>query len=101
MTRAAHSVRWILWAGGFLAFALLFSQDLAAQCPMCRTALTQSAEGQRWARGINAGILLLLTAPFLIAGSAALVIYRPQVMAAVSRIRWLPFRPVPGRIPWQ
>jgi len=101
MTRSAHSARWILWAGGVLALALFFSQDLAAQCPMCRTALTQSEEGQRWARGVNAGILLLLAAPFVIAGSAALVIYRPQVTAAVSRLRWLSFRPMPGRIPWQ
>jgi len=101
MSRTARSALWVLWAGGFLAVSLLFSQQLAAQCPMCRTALTQSAEGQRWARGINAGILLLLAAPFVIAGSAALVIYRPQVTAAVSRIRWLPFRSVPGRIPGQ
>jgi hypothetical protein len=70
-----------------LALALLFSQELLAQCPMCQTGLTQSAEGQRWARGINAGILLLLAAPFVIIGSCALVIYRPQVIGAAARIR--------------
>lgn len=98
MSRTARSARWLLWAGGFLVVALLFAPQLAAQCPMCQTGLTQSAEGQRWARGINAGILLLLAAPFVIAGSAALVIYRPQVKSAMSRIRSLPLRSVPARI---
>jgi hypothetical protein len=97
MSRTARSKHWLLWAGGFLALVLLFSQDLLAQCPMCRTALAQSEEGQRWARGINAGIFLLLAAPFVIAATAALVIYRPQVTAAVSRIRWRPLRSVPAR----
>ena len=98
MSGTARSKHWLLWAGGFLVFVLLFSQDLLAQCPMCRTALAQSEEGQRWARGINAGIFLLLAAPFVIAGTAALVIYRPQVTAAMSRIHWLPLRSVPARI---
>jgi hypothetical protein len=57
---------------------LLLAPNLAAQCAMCRTALTQSAEGERWSRGINAGILLLLATPFLIAGACLLVIFRDQ-----------------------
>jgi hypothetical protein len=57
---------------------LFLARDLAAQCAMCRTALTQSAEGERWSRGINAGILLLLATPFLIAGACLLVIFRDQ-----------------------
>ena len=87
MSRAARSALWFLWAGGLLAVSLLLSQQLAAQCPMCRTGLTQSAEGLRWARGVNAGILLLLAAPFVIAGSATLLVFRPQIAAALSRVR--------------
>ncbi len=68
-------------------FALVFSSKLAAQCQMCRTALTNSAEGQRWAQGINAGILLLLAAPFLIVGTIIFFIYRPQIVAALSTVR--------------
>jgi hypothetical protein len=70
-----------------VAIVLLCSPNLAAQCAMCRTALTQSAEGQRWSRGINAGIMMLLAAPFLIAGSILLVMYHAHVLAAVRRIR--------------
>jgi hypothetical protein len=57
---------------------LFLAPNLGAQCAMCRTALTQSAEGERWSRGINAGILLLLATPFLIAGACLLVIFRDQ-----------------------
>lgn len=75
--------------GGCAAIVLLFSPDLAAQCEMCRTALTQSVEGQRWSRGLNAGILLLVAAPFLIAASALLVIYQAQVRHSLRKIRLL------------
>ena len=77
----------ILPAGGAIAFGQLFSGNLAAQCQMCRVALTNSAEGQRWTQGIHAGILLLLTTPFLIAGCIAFLIYRPQVDAAFMMLR--------------
>jgi hypothetical protein len=94
MSRSKRRAVWLLPAGILLACALLFAPDLSAQCAMCRTALTQSEEGQRWARGLNAGILLLLAAPFVIAGSAAFVMYRPHLRTAVSRVRarW------PGRV---
>lgn len=80
---------WIVWAfllGSCLAVILLFSPSLSAQCQMCRTGLTQSPEGQRWSRGINAGIMLLLAAPFVIGGSIALVIYRPQFTRALANV---------------
>jgi hypothetical protein len=74
--------------GTCVALVVLFlSSDLEAQCQMCRTALTQSEEGQRWGRGINAGIMLLLAAPFLIAFSALLVIYPAAVRGWTGEIR--------------
>lgn len=66
---------------------LLFGSDLSAQCQMCRTALTQSPEGQRWSHGINAGIMLLLAAPFLIAGSGLLVIYHTELLNRLRQVR--------------
>jgi hypothetical protein len=85
MNRKQQSLVWFLLT--LLAVLLSISPDLVAQCPMCRTGLTQSAEGQRWARGINDGILLLLAAPFMIAGSMALVLWRSQVAAVLSGAR--------------
>jgi hypothetical protein len=87
------AIRWALALGSCVAIVLLWGADLAAQCQMCRTALTQSAEGQRWSRGINAGILFLLAAPFLIAGSILLSMYHAQLLHALRRIR---NRLVPG-----
>lgn len=91
MRRKSHSpILWGLLLGSCLAVLMLLSPNLSAQCQMCRTALTQSPEGQRWSRGINAGIMLLLAAPFLIAGGISLVIYRPHLPRASARIRaWL------------
>ena len=90
MNRKRQYVLWLVLLVSSLVGTLLMSQDLAAQCPMCRTAVTQSAEGQRWARGINAGVTLLLGAPFLISGSIALLIFRIQVAASAARVRaWL------------
>ena len=68
------------------AFTLVLSSVAAAQCAMCRTALTNSPEGQRWARGIDHGIVLLLAAPFLIAGRVLFSIYRPEITAALSAV---------------
>ena len=80
-------VRWALALGLCVAVLLICSADLSAQCAMCRTALTQSAEGQRWSRGINAGVLLLLAAPFLIAGVILAVIFQSQLLQGMRRIR--------------
>jgi hypothetical protein len=96
MNRKQQRMMWLLPAMPFLAVLLSFSPAVAAQCPMCRTGLTQSAEGQRWARGINDGILFLLAAPFLIAGSMALVIWRSQVAAVLSGARARLEKSLPG-----
>lgn len=46
--------------------------DLLAQCPMCRaTAETNLANGGTAGAGLNAGILYMLVAPYLIVGGVA------------------------------
>ena len=55
-----------------VATAVLLSVlPVSAQCAMCRTALTESAEGQQLAAGFNNAILFLLGAPYLIFGTLA------------------------------
>lgn len=57
--------------GTVLALLLFFFflPDLSAQCPMCRaSAETNLEEGGTAGRGLNAGILYLLSAPYLLAG---------------------------------
>src|SRR3954462_7941682 len=71
----------------FLAVLLSTASEVHAQCAMCREALTQSPEGQRWARGIDHGIYVLLAAPLLIVGTIVLMIFPPDFAAFFSRIR--------------
>ncbi len=63
---------------------LLVASDVAfAQCAMCRTGLTNSPEGQRLASGFNSAILFLLSAPFVVVGTIAFLIFRPYLRRAL------------------
>jgi hypothetical protein len=54
----------------FILFVFLF--DLAAQCPMCRmTAESNLQNGGTAGAGLNAGIMYMLVAPYLIVGGIA------------------------------
>ncbi len=63
---------------------LLVASDIAfAQCAMCRTGLLNSPEGQKLANGFNSAILFLLSAPFVVAGTIAFLIFRPYLRRAL------------------
>jgi len=49
-----------------LIFCFLFVQGLSAQCSICTKTAQQL--GEQPAKGLNAGIIYLASAPFLIAG---------------------------------
>jgi hypothetical protein len=84
MTREEHTIpsRWkklafVLLLG--IVWLVFLTADVAvAQCPMCKTALEKSAEGQQMASAFNDGILFLLSAPFLVVGAIALMLYRKR-----------------------
>jgi len=46
-----------------------------AQCAMCRAVL-ESEEGQETAKGINNGIVYLMTIPYVLIGAVGYFIYR-------------------------
>lgn len=49
---------------------VVVSGDVAAQCPMCKmSAESNLREGGTAGRGLNAGILFMLSLPYLIIGS--------------------------------
>ncbi len=79
-------MRWakpILFAMGATVVLLGASAVAVAQCAMCRTGLTHSPEGQRLATGFNSGILFLLSAPFIVVGTIAFLIFRPHLRRAL------------------
>jgi hypothetical protein len=65
--------------GSFLAIVLtlMANMDAIAQCPMCRMSLESNLKnGGTAGQGMNAGILMLLSTPYLLVGGIAFVWYR-------------------------
>lgn len=77
------------WVRGIGMAALASPMGAWAQCALCRTALTQSPEGQRMAAGFNAGIIFLFAAPFVIGGGIAVYLFRAPLGAwwSARRVR--------------
>ena len=60
-----------------LVLVLIANMDAVAQCPMCRMSLESNLKnGGTAGQGMNAGILLLLSTPYLLVGGIAYVWYR-------------------------
>jgi hypothetical protein len=58
----------------------------AAQCAMCKTALTSSPEGNLLGQHLNTAILMMVFSPYLVAGTVAGVLFRRQIAAALARL---------------
>lgn len=67
------------WALCAAALALLMSEPVLAQCVMCKTALTNSAEGQRIAAEFNRAILLMVVAPYAVFLGIAGFLFRTRI----------------------
>lgn len=60
-----------------LVLLFLFSIDIIAQCPMCRMAAESNLEnGGTQARGLNDGILYMLSMPYILIATLAFIWYR-------------------------
>jgi hypothetical protein len=77
---------------GRLAVTLLVAAALAgvaasasAQCAMCKTALTSSPEGHALGQHLNYAILMMVCAPYLVAGTVFGVLFRRQIAGFWSR----------------
>ena len=58
--------KWVILPGFCLIIFILISQSSLAQCSICTKTAQQL--GEQPAKGLNAGIIYLASAPFLIAG---------------------------------
>ena len=64
---------------------------------MCRTALTNSAEGRSIGEQFNHAILLMIAAPYLVMGTVGAVVFRRPLSAALrARRRRRAAVPVPS-----
>ena len=66
-----------------VAFVIISALPGSAQCPMCKAALTSNRDHlhkneKPFGNGINKGILFLLSAPYILIGTAGFVYYKTQ-----------------------
>ena len=73
-------------AGGLLLAACLVGRA-EAQCAMCGTALTNSAEGRAMTPAFNRAILVMLAAPYTLMAAAAAYLGRHRLRALAVRLR--------------
>lgn len=58
-------------------FVSLFVIDVSGQCPMCRAAAeTNLAQGGTEGKGLNKGILYMLTIPYLLISTIGFIYWR-------------------------
>ena len=69
-----------------LGLAAAFAHPAAAQCVMCKTALTGSAEGRAMMARFNHGILLMVAAPYMVVGGFLLGVYRERIAHRAARL---------------
>jgi hypothetical protein len=67
--------------------ALAWPDAAAAQCAMCKTALTDSPEGRGIGEQFNRAILLLIAAPYVVMGTVGAVVFREHLQSAWKRLR--------------
>lgn len=58
----------------FVFLSLFYFLEANAQCAMCRAVL-ESEEGQATAKGVNNGIIYLMSIPYILIGGIGFVIY--------------------------
>lgn len=64
----------------FTFIAALFVGDLTAQCPMCKMAAESNLEnGGTAGKGLNKGILYILSMPYLLVAVLGIIWYRNRI----------------------
>jgi hypothetical protein len=71
--------------GALLVLLALAAGDLGAQCAMCRSSLTSSAEGRGLIPEFNRAILLMIAAPYVVFATVGLAAFRGRIREAWKR----------------
>jgi len=80
-------VRRLLALALLVAPLVLSAAPVKAQCAMCQTALTGSAEGRGMSQEFNRAILVMLCAPYAVFGVVGTVLLRQRIGASLRRER--------------
>ncbi len=68
------------------ATLLLLPAGARAQCAMCKTSLTNSPQGRALAGSFNKAILVMMAAPYLVAGAFGVALYRRRLGEVIHRL---------------
>lgn len=69
--------KFLLTISAIIVFFMITSDDLAAQCPMCRLSAEQNLkDGGTAGKGLNKGILYMLSLPYLLVGTLGYIWWR-------------------------
>ncbi|HET7747639.1 MAG TPA: hypothetical protein VFM29_10090 [Vicinamibacteria bacterium] len=60
--------------------------EALAQCAMCKTALTNSAEGRAMGAEFNRAILVMIAAPYLVLAGITATLLRHRLRACLRRL---------------
>lgn len=75
--------------GALLALAVaavvFVAWPAGAQCAMCKTALTNSSEGQRIANNFNHAILVMFAAPYVVAAVFVGLVFRGRIRSWLTQ----------------
>jgi hypothetical protein len=80
-------VRRLLALAVLVAPLVLSAAPVMAQCAMCQTALTGSAEGRGMSREFNRAILVMFFAPYAVFTVVGTVLLRHRIGASLRRGR--------------
>jgi hypothetical protein len=65
------------WSVFWIVIFLLFSSEIFAQCPMCKIAAESNMRnGGTAGKGLNAGIIYMFLAPYILVGSFAYIWFK-------------------------
>ncbi len=65
-----RNAKWILIGCLIIVFFVFTGEELMSQCPMCRiSAESNLKDGGTQGKGLNKGILFMLTLPYLLVGT--------------------------------
>ena len=67
-----------IYAMFIILFLCITASEVSAQCPMCKTAIESAMKDKSnmKGRGLNKGILYLLSMPYLVVGIGGILWYR-------------------------
>lgn len=83
MRRYIYTMKQLLFRSSAFVLSLLISTSVVAQCAMCKATAESATEhvDKGIGEGLNAGIVYLMIAPYVLLATVGLVFFRKKIMS--------------------